>query len=148
MSVVAVSLLSALAAFFSYGGASERAVRAAIAMIMIYTVCVPAVRLVSDFSPEDLSVEVSVNKEIAEGEYLNVAKKAFCEGVRSFVADSFHINKDEIEVNAVDFDFEKMCAKKIKIKLCGRSAMADTDRIRDAVIDAGLGDCEVNIKIG
>ena len=148
MGVVAVSILSALATFFAYGGGAARAVRAAISMIMIYTVCVPAVKLVSDISPEDFSVDISVSESFSDGEYIKVAERAFCDGVRSFISDKFNININEIEVVSEGFDFEKMCARKIKINLCGRSAMADTDRIRDAVIDAKLGDCEVNIKIG
>ena len=59
VSVVAVSTLAALAVFISYGGASERAVKGAVSVILIYTLCMPIVDMVGDFSVENLNFESS-----------------------------------------------------------------------------------------
>lgn len=146
--VVAVSILASLASFFSYGGASERAVRAAIAMILIYTVCVPAIRLFADASPDDISLDISADCELSDGEYTRVAEAAFCDGISSYISEKFHLNKEEIAVAAYGFEFEKMRAERISVTLRGRAALSDCTRIADAVSKTGIGECEVNIKIG
>ena len=147
ISVVAVSLLSALAIFMSYGGGSERAVRAAVSVILIYTVCMPVIDLISDFSAEDLRFEFSEDTAAGESEYIAVAKEAFTEGVKKFICEEFNLNVGEVSVAVRDFDFEKMKARRIYVLLSGRAALADCSRIENAVMGAALGECEVDIKI-
>ena len=147
LSVIAVSLLSALLGFLTYGGACERAVRAAAGVILIYTVCMPLGDFLADFSPGELSVDVSAEVEVGSSEFFEVAKDSFEKGVKNYVSEQFRLASDEVYVSAAGFDYEKMTAERIFVVLSGRAALADCARIRQTVEDAGLGECEVNIKI-
>ena len=146
-SIIAVSILSYLAMLFSYGGASERAVKAAVSMIVIYTVSSPVICFVSDFSPEDLEFVISDADIELDCEYVRVAEEAFLDGVALAVCKEFDIDSENIGVTVYGFDFEKMCAEKIKILLYGRAALADGRAISEYVSSSGLGDCEVDIGI-
>ena len=66
ISVVAASILCALSSFVSYGRGNERAVRAAIAMILIYTVCMPVLRFTSEFDIDLLDAVYNELKDLPE----------------------------------------------------------------------------------
>lgn len=147
MSVIAVSILSALATLISHGTASERAIRAAISMILIYTVSRPVIAFVSEADPSDFYYETGEGEEISDPEYLKVAEEAFVRGVRLAVCEKFDLNDEDVHVLVSGFDFEKMRAGKIKIILYGRAALADARNIEAYVSEGGLGHCEVDIGI-
>lgn len=147
VSVVAVSTLAALAVFISYGGASERAVKGAVSVILIYTLCMPIVDMVGDFSVENLNFELQLEDVESSSEYFETVEQAFVRGVKSYVCEEFGLDVDEVFVKIQGFAIESMRAERISIVLSGRAALSDVTRIAEAVKNAGLGECEVNIKI-
>lgn len=147
ISVVAASILCALSSFVSYGRGNERAVRAAIAMILIYTVCMPVLRFTSEFDIDDVDFEAYEEAEIDSGYYLGSVEEAFSTGVKGLLSEKLSINKDDIRVSIVGFDLRTMRAQRIRVTFVGRAALADTRRAEQIVEDAGLGECEVNIEI-
>ena len=147
VSVVAVSTLAALAVFISYGGASERAVKGAVSVILIYTLCMPIVDMVGDFSVENLNFELQLEDVESSSEYFETVEQAFVRGVKSYVCEEFRLDGDEVFVKIQGFAIESMRAERISIVLSGRAALSDVTRIAEAVKNAGLGECEVNIKI-
>ena len=147
VSVVAVSTLAALAVFISYGGASERAVKGAVSVILIYTLCMPIVDMVGDFSVENLNFELQLEDVESSSEYFETVEEAFTRGVKSYVCEEFGLDGGEVFVKIQGFAIESMRAERISIVLSGRAALSDVTRIAEAVKNAGLGECEVNIKI-
>ena len=147
VSVVAVSMLAALAVFISYGGASERAVKGAVSVILIYTLCMPIVDMVGDFSVENLNFELQLEDVESSSEYFETVEEAFARGVKSYVCEEFGLDGGAVFVKIQGFAIESMRAERISIVLSGRAALSDVTRIAEAVKNAGLGECEVNIKI-
>lgn len=147
ISVVAVSVLAALASFISYGGGSERAIKGAVSVILLYTVCMPIADAVGDISVRDFEFEIADRELLGSAEYLAVAEDAFVQGVKQYVCREFDFKESDVSVSAYGFDFEKMNAERIYILLSGSAALADTAKIAQNVTDLGLGKCEVNIKI-
>ena len=82
------------------------------------------------------------------GEYIEVARVAFEEGVARLVCESFSLSCDEVRVESTGFSFADMCAEKITITLSGRAALADRGAIRRLVERHELGECEVRISVG
>ena len=146
-SVVAVSILAALASFITYGGASERAVKGAVSMILIYTVCMPVADMIGDFSPDNLEIEWQGEEIEVSTEYLEMIEDSFVDGVKCYVCEEFKLNKEDVFVKVYGFSIESMRAERIVMVLSGRAALSDLTRIAEGVERAGLGECEVNIKI-
>ena len=146
-SIVAVSILAAIASFVSYGGASERAVKGAVSVILIYTVCMPVADMIGNFSINDFEFEWHSDDTVISSEYLNVSEDAFAVGIKKYVCEEFKLNETEVHVQIYGFDFEKMRAERIALTLSGRAVLSDVVRIERSVENSGLGECEVKIKI-
>ncbi len=123
--------------------------RAALAIIILYTVSAPIAEAVlsgeNGFSV-DLGIGIDDSKIFDDG-YIEVAKEAFELGICRAVAERYSINVDDISVRAFDFDFNEMKADKIKILLTGLGALCDRRGIEKYLSGLGIGECEVNIEI-
>lgn len=145
LSVVAVSMLSALMMFITYGNGCERAVRAGVSVILIYSVSMPIIGFVCEFDVSDISFSAEYEQTETEGRYIEVAEEAFCDGIVKMIAEKFDLKEENIKVSVKDFDFKNMRAGHICVALCGAAAMADTRSVAALICESGLGDCEVNI---
>ena len=149
-SVTVASVLCALISLISYGKDGDRTVKSAVAMILLYTVSSPIISLISglgEISYSDFYPDVPPYAENGEGEYLQVARDSFCEGIKSLVSEKFGVEKESVSVRIFDFDFENMRAGKIKIILSGRAAFLDARLVDSLIEESGLGECEVDIEI-
>lgn len=133
------------ASFISYGG-TDKALRLALGVIML-SALLSAISHVSasdlsfpgeDLPPPDLS---SVGED--------AALEAFCEGVKSAVAEEFGLSVSDISVEASRLRKDAPRVSDIKITLYGRAALADTDGVRDYLIKNRLCDnATVKISFG
>ena len=147
VSCAAVALLS----YLSYPGASERTVKIAAGILMIYSVVSPLAVLageLSSFDPEDFFAELGEYSPSGGEEYIEVTKEAFAEGIAGLLSSKYGIKKEDISVTVFDLDFEKMQAGKIKIVLSGKGAAADYRAVRAYVSSLNVGECEVKIELG
>lgn len=80
------------------------------------------------------------------GLYAEVGEIAFSAGIAESVADKFSLDRSEIAVRLVGFDFSQMRAEKIIITLSGSAAPADMRGIEKYISDEKLGECEVKIE--
>ena len=121
--------------------------KAAIAIILLYTVAAPIAHAAQN-GGNSLFSDIHIdNIDVSEDGYVGVAQDAFEEGIRRAVSDKYSIREEDVSVRAVDFDFVKMRAGKIKILLTGLGVICDTRGIEKYVDGFGLGECEVNIEI-
>ena len=121
--------------------------KAAIAIIILYTVTAPIAEAVRD-GGEMLFDELFTEEiDISEDGYVQVAKDAFEKGIRRAISDKYSIKEENISVRAVDFNFNEMKAGKIKVLLTGLAVISDTRGIEKYINGLGLGECEVNIEI-
>ena len=148
MTVVVSSVLG-LFSFLSYSAANDRLVKAAASLLLLYTVLLPTLDLVEklysaiDSSDFDFSFE-----GVENGEYEEVAKEAFVEGIRKLLFTKYDIKEGDIGVTVHDFDFQSMRAGRIKILLSGSAIYSDVRGMREYLNGLGLGECEVEIRIG
>ena len=150
ISVMAASAVVALGSLASYGGNLERISRAAMAVVLLYTVTLPIFSVTGDISDlistdffEGLRVECDQSDTLF---YENTAS-AFCDGVARFVCEECDLDKGEVSVRVTGLDLESMRAEKITVTLSGRAVSADARLIAEAVESADLGECEVMIDL-
>jgi hypothetical protein len=121
--------------------------RAALAIIILYTVSAPIAEAVL-WDEGGLSIDISLDEQkmLDEG-YIDVAREAFELGICRAVAEKFSINVDNVSARAIDFDFKEMKAGKIKVLLTGLGALCDRHGVEKYLNGFGIGECEVNIEI-
>ena len=150
VSVVIVSSLVALSGYFSYGSSENRTAKAAMAIIVLYTVSAPIVSAVRELS--DISLDSVVDTEdfgnIGDTELAETAEDAFCDGIKSAIAERYGLERRQIRVRVSGFDFEKMRAERITVVLSGGAALGDHRAIAEYITESGLGECEVKLDFG
>ena len=121
--------------------------RAALAIIILYTVSAPIAEAVLR-GGDDFFIDISVDesKMLDEG-YIEVAKDAFELGIRRAVAEKYSISIDDVSVRCVNFNFNEMKAGKVKVLLTGLGALCDRRGVEKYLNGLGVGECEVNIEI-
>lgn len=150
-SVVVMTVFLGIISYLSYPGSSERALKIASSVLIIYTVALPILSLAGDFAGGNFSGEIS---DIVEGgidagdeTYIEVTENAFRAGIKEMLNSKYGIKKEDITVYVFDFDFENMRAGKIKIILTKNAAFADWRGIEQYINESGLGKCEVEIEL-
>ena len=148
ISVMAASAIVALGGLASYGGNTERISRAAMAVVLLYTVTLPIFSVtgnISDLISADFFEGLRVEYDQSDTLFYENTAQAFCEGVGRFVCDGCDLDSADVSVRVTGLDLESMRAEKITVTLCGRAVSADARLIAEAVESAGLGECEVMI---
>ncbi len=150
-SVVVMSAILGLISYVSYPSGSEKTVKFAASVLLLYTALTPVLGFATKITSGDTDGffdGIDIENIETDDEYLKVAEAAFKEGVFELLASEFSVDKENAEVFVIDFDFRNMRAKKIKILLFGNGAVADFRRIEEYITESGLGECEVNVRIG
>ena len=156
VSVTVVSALLGLINYLSYPGASEKATRFAVSVLLIYTTVLPILTFVSSMSATDAMPDlIDRIKEEAEKkpsgereEYLEVSEEAIKKGISKVLFTEYGIAEENVQIYLEEFDFESMRSKKIKLTLSGGGALSDYRRIEEYINSFGIGKCEVNIEFG
>ena len=148
ISVMAASAAVALGGLISYGGKTERISRAAMAMVLLYTVTYPIISVtggIADIISSDFLESIRVEYDQGDTLFYENTAAAFCEGVERLVCEECDLDGDDVSVTVLSLDVEGMRAEKITVVLSGRAVSADARLISGLVEDAGLGVCEVVI---
>lgn len=123
--------------------------RAAVSLILLYTVAIYAVGisdLVADIDTDSL-IGKTDDTEIGDSEYAKVAEESFVLGVKREVSRKFDIEEEKMSVSVYGFEFEKMRAQKINIILFDATS-ADYRAVEEYVEDCGLGECKAVVSFG
>lgn len=149
--VVVMSAILGVISYVSYPSASEKTVKFAATVLLLYTALTPIMSFalkVTDGSLDGYFDGLDVEKPQENGEYLEVAEEAFKEGIYKLLFTRYGIKEEEAEIFIFGFDFRNMRAERIKILLYEGGALADFRGIESYITESGLGECEVNIKVG
>jgi hypothetical protein len=123
-----------------------KATRIAFSVLLIYTVLSPLSAVIPDFGGL-ISGEFTSELEGLDREYIEVAERAFCDGVRAHISAELGISAEGVRVLCCGFDYQKMRAERICVLLSGSAATADAVKIRKIITEGGLGECEVEIEV-
>ena len=149
--VVVMSAVLGMISFLSYPSPSEKTVKFATTVLILYTALTPLFSFVSNLSGNSIKDYIG-NLEYggaeSDGEYAKVAEEAFKEGICKLLYTKYGIDKNSAEVHVFGFDFKNMRAERIKILLYNKGAFSDFRAIEEYITEQGLGLCEVNIQIG
>ncbi len=146
--VVTSALVSlALAITYREEERSSGAVRSALAVLLLYVTLCPLFGAVRNFDIEDDIFEVEEYDFEDRFSLSGVTEEAFCKGIRLFLADKMSLSAEEITVSAEGFDATAMRARKIKVTLFGKAALADYRAVRETVEKNGFGECEVKSEV-
>lgn len=145
--LVAVSALIGVSSYVSYDQRWNRTLRFTSSLVLLCAVIAPFISFLRDaeFSLSEIEKETEIrieDSELSEG-----AEKAFCDGVRRYICESFSLSEGEVEVKSYGFDLVTVKAEKIKVILYGSAVFSDSRAIAERVESAGLGECEVNIGV-
>ena len=149
--VVVMSAILGLISYISYPSSSEKTVKFAASVLLLYTALTPLLSFADKVTSGRLDgIFDSLDSETVEtdGEYAKVAEEAFKNGIYKLLFTKYSVNEEEAEVFIFNFDFKNMRAEKIKIVLFGNGAFADFRGIESYITESGLGECEVNVRIG
>ena len=151
ISVVVLTSIVGLLGYLSYPSVSERTMRFASSVLIIYAVIVPALGLASHAgdSLTDIIEEIRNESDVGgEGDYIGVAQEAMAEGIRQAIAVKFNMKVENLYVSVEGLDFESMKAERIRVILSGENALGDFRRIEEYTRSLGLGECEVELDFG
>ena len=149
--VVVMSAILGLISYISYPGSSEKTVKFAASVLLLYTALTPLLGFADKITSGDFNNVfdgVDIDNVEIDGEYVKVAESAFKDGIFELLNSKFSVDKESAEVFVFGFDFRKMKAEKIKILLFGDGVIADFRGIENYITESGLGECEVNVRIG
>ena len=151
ISVVVMSATLGFISYASYPSGSERAVKFATSVLLLYTVLTPIVAIVGELDNngfESVLGDTGTVKPEEDGAYLEVAEESFKEGIRKLLFTKYGIKEDDVKVRVYGFDFKTMSAEKIKVILSGNEVFADWRGISAYISGSGLGECEVVLDFG
>ena len=151
LSIVVFSAVVGFVSFVAYPGKSEKTIKFATAVLLLYTVLTPVFTVMTGLREnefEDIFNSDSDTEIGGKDEYLAVAENAFKEGICKLLCSKYGTKPDEMNIFVYDFDFKNMRCEKIKIVLFGRSATLDTRGMGTYITEQGLGKCEVDIRLG
>ena len=149
--VVVMSATLGIISYVSYPSASEKTVKFATTVLLLYTALTPLLSFVNNITADNFENyfgNLDYGNADSEGEYAIVAEEAFKEGVCKLLFTKYGIKSENITVSVFSFDFKEMKAEKIKILLSGDGAFSDFRGIEEYITESGLGECEVNVRIG
>ena len=151
ISVVVMSAILGFVAYASYPDSASKATKFAASVLILYVAVMPIGELISGFRNGgfDTSELIGSVPEINEGgEYVEVAEKAFKEGISKLLFTEYGIKPENASIKTEGFDFKTMRCAKMKITLYDRGALADFRGIEEYISESGLGECEVYLSIG
>ncbi len=150
VSVIVFSSIIGFISFVAYPAKSEKVIKFATAVLLLYTVLTPVFEVISGLGEGELDdiFNTDYDAEISENEeYISVAENAFKEGICKLLCSKYGAKADEMNIFVYGFDFKNMRCERIKIVLFGKSALLDARGISAYITEEGLGKCEVDIRL-
>ncbi len=149
-SCVVMAVVLALISYISYPGASQKSIKFASSVLLLYTVMMPVGTFVSEIysvrNISDIFGEEFIKPD--GGEYIEVAEDAFVDGIIKFIVDEYRADRENIDVIISGFSFTDMRAEHITVYLSGKAALLDRRGMESKINGLGLGKCEVFLDIG
>ncbi len=146
MPVILISAALGLISFVSYPQFSDKTVKFAASVLIIYTALFPCISFINDISNMDFEgcLEDIKNESVTgTPESERVAEEAFKEGICKLIVTKYGIKRENINIYVFDFSFEKMSAEAVKIILSGKASLSDLRGMEIYLNTLSLGEVEV-----
>ena len=121
--------------------------KAALSVILMFAIASPLPSLFSDLGEFPFLSDTQVG-DLVGGEYQEVTKEAFEEGLGKQIAEEFSLKNDSVRVKCVGFIFSEMKAEKIIVTLSVSAAGVDPKKVEKYIDGFDIGKCEVQFEIG
>lgn len=143
--IISVGIVAALGGGLLYDGEREGASRGAISVILLLATIAPVAAFVSQLS---LKAPTLPDLPVAEdGEYTEVAREAFCDGIRTLLSENYSLSEDCFAVKCEGFDFTSMRAERLTVTLRGAAVRCDPLAVEKFINSYEIGDCHAEIGI-
>ena len=143
--IISVGIAAAIGGALLYDGEREGASRGAISVILLLATIAPVVAFVSQ-----LSLKAPTMPELpdaTDGEYTEVAREAFCDGIRTLLSENYSLSEDCFAVKCEGFDFTSMRAERLTVTLRGAAVRCDPLAVEKFINSYEIGDCHAEIGI-
>ncbi len=144
--VFAVAFAAAVASFLSYDGGKSVVLRAGISIVLLVAVAQPVMAFAEELSELRAPTFSDFDAEQV-GEYEEVAKDAFAEGVCRLIAEEYSLSEKNLSVKIEGFEIKSMTAKKIYVTLYGKAAFIDPRAVEKFINNYEIGECYAEIGI-
>ena len=143
--IISVGIVAAIGGGLLYDGEREGVSRGAISVILLLATIAPVAAFVSQLS---LKAPTLPNLPAAEdGEYTEVAREAFCDGIRTLLSENYSLSEDCFAVKCEVFDFTSMRAERLTVTLRGAAVRCDPLAVEKFINSYEIGDCHAEIGI-
>lgn len=143
--IISVGIVAAIGGGLLYDGEREGASRGAISVILLLATIAPVAAFVSQLS---LKAPALPDLPAAEdGEYTEVAREAFCDGIRTLLSENYSLSEDCFAVKCEGFDFTSMRAERLTVTLRGAAVRCDPLAVEKFINSYEIGDCHAEIGI-
>lgn len=143
--IISVGIVAAIGGGLLYDGEREGASRGAISVILLLATIAPVAAFVSQLS---LKAPTLPDLPAAEdGEYTEVAREAFCDGIRTLLSENYSLSEDCFAVKCEGFDFTSMRAERLTVTLRGAAVRCDPLAVEKFINSYEIGDCHAEIGI-
>ena len=143
--IISVGIVAAVGGALLYDGEREGASRVAISVILLLATIAPVVAFVSQLSLKAPTMPELPNA--TDGEYTEVAREAFCDGIRTLLSENYSLSEDCFAVKCEGFDFTSMRAERLTVTLRGAAVRCDPLAVEKFINSYEIGDCHAEIGI-
>ena len=143
--IVSVGIVAAVGGALLYDGEREGASRTAISLILLLAAVAPVAAFVSQLS--FTAPTLPDLPTIEDGEYTDVAREAFCDGIRTLLSEKFSLSEDCFAVKCEGFDFTSMRAERLTVTLRGAALRCDPLAVEKFINSYEIGVCHAEIGI-
>ncbi len=143
--ILSVGIAAAVGGALLYDTERDSASRGAISIILLLATVAPIAAFISQLS---LTMpELPDLPDATEGEYAEVAREAFCDGVAELLSEKYSLSGDCFAVKCEGFDFLTTRAERITVTLRGSAVRCDPLLVEKFINSYGIGDCHAEIGI-
>lgn len=143
--IISVGIVAAISGGLLYDGEREGASRGAISVILLLATIVPVAAFISQVT---VSLPDLPNlPDATDGEYTEVAREAFCDGIRTLLSENYSLSEDCFAVKCEGFDFTSMRAERLTVTLRGAAVRCDPLAVEKFINSYEIGDCHAEIGI-
>ena len=117
----------------------------AISVILLLATVAPVAAFISQLSVKLPDLPTLPDTEV--GEYAEVAREAFCDGIAELLAEKYSLSVDAFAVKCDGFDFTSMRAESLTVTLRGAAVRCDPLAVEKFINSYGIGVCHAEIGI-
>ena len=143
--ILSVGIVAAVGGALLYDGEHAVVSRTAISVILLLATVAPVAAFISQVTVS--LPDLPDLPDTTEGEYVEVAREAFCGGVAELLSEKYSLSKDCFAVKCEGFDFTSMRAERLTVTLRGAAVRCDPLAVEKFINSYEIGDCHAEIGI-